>query len=618
MFQTFSESADPTNRGERLASLRQTIRSLGLSGFIVPRADEHQGEYVPKSAERLAWLTGFAGSAGTAIVLADRAAIFIDGRYVLQVRDQVDTAVFEPVLVTETRPSAWLKGHAGAGAKIGFDPWLMTRAEVREIEAALEAVGAELVPVDRNPVDAVWPDRPAPPLAQVKPHPEELAGRAAGEKLDEVRRLIGEARADAAVITDPASIAWLFNIRGGDVPRTPLALSFAVVHAEGRPELFIDGRKLSNSVRNALDEAADLQEPAAFADRLRGLGQAGQRVLYDKQGSAEAVARIVEEAGGTIVEGRDPVALPKARKNAAELAGSRAAHLRDGVAMLRFLFWFDQAAPDSLTEIDAAAKLEEFRRSTAEESGTPLEDLSFETISSTGPNAAINHYRVSERTNRRLEAGDLFLVDSGAQYRDGTTDVTRTVPVGEVPQARLDLYRDRFTRVLKGHIAIASARIPKGTTGAQIDALARSGLWSAGLDFDHGTGHGVGAYLSVHEGPQRIAKTGHTPLEPGMILSNEPGYYRAGDFGIRIENLVVVREAEPVPGGDRPMLSFETITLAPIDRRLIAPRLLNPAEIAWLDTYHLRVYGALSGWPSLSSDERRWLAETCRPIAGEA
>ncbi len=436
------------------------------------------------------------------------------------------------------------------------------------------------------------------------------------DKVAEASGIVKDKRADTAILTDPASIAWLFNIRGSDIAHTPSPLAFAAIPAEGRPELFIDGRKLSNAVRDRLENVADVREARDFSARLTELGGEKRKVLYDPQGSAEAVARLIEAAGGTIVEGPDPVALPKAKKNATELQGARSAHIRDGVAMARFLRFVETSAPGSLTEIDAARRLETFRAETAEEDGVPLADLSFDAISSTGPNGAINHYRVTERTNRKLDAGDLYLIDSGGQYRDGTTDVTRTVPVGEPSRERLDLFRDRFTRVLKGHIAIATARFPKGTTGAQLDPLARQALCQAGLDFDHGTGHGVGSYLSVHEGPQRIAKTGNTPLEPGMIISNEPGYYRAGDFGIRIENLVVVRELEPVPGGDRPMHSFETITLAPIDRRLIEPLLMTAAELAWLDTYHARVFGALSGWPTLSADDRAWLEAACRPIVG--
>ena len=569
---------------------------------------------MPKSSERLAWLTGFTGSAGTAVVLSDKAAIFVDGRYTMQVRDQVDRAVFEPVSVIETPVADWLKAQVKAGQRIGYDPWLTTRAQAKQIAKAVESAGAALVPLDENPLDAAWQDRPAPPLAQVSEQPETLAGKPVGEKIGEVAKNIAEQRADAAIITDPASIAWLFNIRGGDLPRTPMALAFAIAKAAGRPELFIDGRKLSNAIRDALESVADVRESRDFSDRLSTLGKEGLRVLYDANGSAEAVARLIEAGGGEVIEGADPVALPKARKTEAELAGARAAHLRDGVAMARFLRYIEAAAPGTLTEIDAAKKLEALRVDTAAEGDMPLADLSFEAISSTGPNGALNHYRVTERTNRTLENGELYLIDSGGQYRDGTTDITRTVLICAPPRERLDLFRDRFTRVLKGHIAVAAARFPKGATGAQIDTLARSALWQAGLDFDHGTGHGVGAYLSVHEGPQRISKTGHVALEPGMIVSNEPGYYRPGEFGIRIENLIVVRAAEPVAGGDRPMHCFETISHAPIDRRLIEPRLMSAAEIAWLDLYHQRVFGLLSGWPTLTADERSWLEAACRPL----
>jgi Xaa-Pro aminopeptidase len=616
MFQDFTETADPTKGGERLASLRRELAARRLDGFIVPRADEHQGEYVPKSAERLAWLTGFTGSAGTAIVLADRAAIFVDGRYGLQARSQVDTDSFEPVSVLETKPSDWLKAHAPMGAKIGYDPWLTTRGQARRLRQALAESEAELVAVEANPIDAVWTDRPAPPLGAVALQPERFAGRSAAGKLADLAEHLQERRADAAILTDPASIGWTFNIRGSDVPHNPVPLAFAVLRREGRPLLFIEAAKLSGDVRAAIEEIAEVRDKPELAAALAELGQAGARLLYDPDHSPDRVAALAESAGATIVEAPDPVALRKARKNEAEVAGARAAHVRDGAALVRFLAWLDAAEPGTLTEIDAAKRLERLRAEAGEADGMPLKDISFDTISSTGPNAAIIHYRVSEASSRRLEGGELYLVDSGGQYQDGTTDVTRTVLIGEAARARLDLYRDRFTRVLKGHIAVASARFPKGTTGAQIDALARQALWQAGLDFDHGTGHGVGAYLAVHEGPQRLAKSGHVPLEPGMILSNEPGYYADGDFGIRIENLFVTREPEVPPGGNRPMLSFETLTLAPIDRRLIAPALLTPTEIAWLDSYHARVQASLSGWPQLIEGERAWLAAACRPIVG--
>ena len=616
MFQTFTEWADPTKGAERLAALRAELARRGLDGFVVPRADEHQGEYVPACAERLAWLTGFSGSAGTAIVLRDRAAIFVDGRYILQVASQADTDAFEPVSILETSPSDWLKSHAGKGARIGCDSWLTTRTQAKRLREALAQAEAELVAVESNPVDAVWRDRPLPPLGPVSLQPERFAGRSAADKLAGLAAHLKEKRADAAVLTDPLSVAWAFNIRGSDVAHNPVPLAFAILTRDGRPSLFIEGAKLSNEVRAALEDVADIRDRPELEAALAELGQAGARLLYDPSHSAEAVATLAEAAGAKIVEAADPVALPKARKNAAEIAGARAAHIRDGAAMVRFLTWLDAAEPGSLMEIDAARRLEAFRAEAGEADGMPLRDISFDTISSSGPNGAIVHYRVTEATNRRLEAGDLYLVDSGGQYQDGTTDVTRTLPVGEVPPARLDLYRDRFTRVLKGHIAVAQARFPKGTAGAQIDALARRALWQAGLDYDHGTGHGVGAYLAVHEGPQRLAKSGHVALEPGMIVSNEPGYYAAGDFGIRIESLLVVREAELLAGGERPMMGFETLTLVPIDRRLIASRLLNAAEIAWLDSYHARVRASLSGWPQLDARERAWLADACRPLVG--
>ncbi|HSM39753.1 MAG TPA: aminopeptidase P family protein [Afifellaceae bacterium] len=614
MFQSFDNISDPSKGRARLAALRQRLKAAGLDGFIVPRADEHQGEYVPANAERLAWLTGFTGSAGTAVVLPDRAAIFIDGRYTVQVRHQVDTGLFEPVSVLDKSPAEWLGENAPENARIGFDPWLVTRGQARLIEQALEGKG-ELIAVEDNPLDQAWTDRPPPPQAQVSLQPDELTGTARQDKLKLLSESLDKANADAAILSDPASVAWAFNIRGSDVPHTPLPLSFAILNRDGRPSLFIDGCKLSNSVRDELQADIDVEERDRFEDALASLGRAGKTVLFDPALSADAIARIVEAAGGEIIEGRDPAALPRSRKSAAELAGSRKAHIRDGAAMLRFLVWFDAEAPGgALTEIDAARKLEEFRIRAGNEDGMPLADISFDTISAAGPNGAIVHYRVSEQTNRTVENGDLFLLDSGGQYRDGTTDITRTLLVGTPEPERLELYRDRFTRVLKGHIALARTRFPKGTNGAQLDVLARQVLWQAGLDFDHGTGHGVGSYLSVHEGPQRIAKTGTVALEPGMIISNEPGFYVQDEFGIRIENLIVVRDATSVPGGNREMLSFETITLAPIDRRLIAPSLLSPAERAWLDCYHARVHGTLSGWPGLGEPERTWLAAACRPI----
>jgi len=621
MFQSYDDVSEAEKSAGRLKTLRQAIKSADCDGFIVPRSDEHQGEYVPACAERLAWLTGFTGSAGTAVVLASRAAVFVDGRYTLQARDQLDGGCFDTVFIGDATPSNWLKEYAPQNGKIAYDPWLMTRSQVNRMTRALESRQIALEPVDHNLIDRVWSDRPEPPLSAVQRQPVAFTGRSSADKIKQMQAALADQppgkSADAVVLTDPASIAWVWNIRGSDVPHTPLALAFAILHRDSPPALFIDGRKLSNEVRAALDDLGEVREPAEFASALEDLGKAGRQVLFDPTIAAAAIAQIVENAGGTIVEGDDPAQGLKAAKTPAELAGSRAAHTRDGAAMVKFLHWLDINGPSgTLTEIAVARQLETFRTEAGNRDAMPLKDVSFDTISGSGPNAAIVHYRVTESTDRTWAAGELLLVDSGAQYRDGTTDITRTVLAGEANTPDAALYRDRFTRVLKGHIALAQARFPKGTTGAQLDVLARAALWSAGLDYDHGTGHGVGAFLSVHEGPQRIAKTGHAELEPGMIISNEPGYYAEGHFGIRIENLVAVREAEPVPGGNRDMLSFETLSFVPIARNLIATGLLTAVEIAWLDLYHARVYATHSGWPDLTPHERNWLAAACRPLVG--
>jgi len=595
---------------DRLHRLRLELAREGLTGFIVPHADEHQSEYLPPAAERLAWLTGFTGSAGMAIVLRDRAAIFVDGRYTLQVRAEIDPESFAAKHLIETPPSEWLAANAGPADRIGYAPWLLTVAEVRRFAAACRMAGAELVTVAENPVDAVWTDRPAAPLGAVALHPVVLAGEEAAAKIARLQAAIAEKKASAAVLAQADSIAWTFNIRGSDIAHNPVALAYAILPATGKPALFIDGRKLSNTVRSALAEIAEIAEPRDIGTALARLGRDGTAVLLDAQTTPEAIAAAIRDTGGTIVEGADPAALPKARKNPTELAGTRRAHVRDGAAMVRFLAWLDRAAPQGhVDEIGAAETLAELRADTARKDGSALADLSFATISGAGPNGAIVHYRVSPSTNRRLEPDSLYLVDSGGQYRDGTTDITRTVAIGR-PSPEM---RDRFTRVLKGMIAIATARFPAGTSGAQIDALARRALWEAGLDYDHGTGHGVGAFLSVHEGPARISKLGTVPLEPGMVLSDEPGYYKTGAYGIRIENLVVVMPPAPIQGGDRPMLGFETLTLCPIDRRLIEPTLLDPREIAWIDAYHAALPAALGHL--LDEDTRAWLAAAAAPLA---
>ncbi len=597
----------PSQTRRRLDLLRDALARDHLAGFLIPHGDEHQSEYPPPSSERLAWLTGFDGSAGFAIVLRDAAAVFVDGRYTLQARTQVDAEAFAQEHLIETPPSKWLAAHLKKGDRIGYDPWLMTIADVRRFNEACKAGEAELVAVTANPIDAIWTDRPAPPLGAVSLQPVAFAGEEAADKIRRLQALLAERKVDAVVLTQPDSIAWTFNIRGSDVAHNPTPLAFAILPAAGKPSVFIDGRKLSNAVRATLADLAEPREPAEFATALAALG--ASRVLLDPQATADAIRSAIVAAAATIVEGGDPVALPKARKNATELAGMRKAHIRDGAAMIKFLAWLDGMAPGSVDEIGAAGKLRAFRAETAKRDGMELVDLSFDTISGAGPNGAIVHYRVTPATSRTLEPNSLYLVDSGGQYRDGTTDITRTVAIGE-PTAEM---RERFTRVLKGHIAIATARFPVGASGAQLDTLARIDLWRAGLDYDHGTGHGVGAFLSVHEGPARISKLGTVPLEPGMVISNEPGYYKTGAYGIRIENLVIVTPPAPITGGDREMLGFETLTLCPIDRRLIDRRLLEADERAWLDGYHARLLPALAAF--LDDDERAWLAKATRPLA---
>jgi len=604
MFQTFDDISNPACGAPHAALLRSELQRRGLDGFLVPRADAHQGEYVPPSDSRLQWLTGFTGSAGMAAVLGDEAAIFVDGRYTIQVKDQVDQEVFPAQHLIEAPVSGWLSSRLKAGQKLGIDSMLHTVNEVKKLRAVCEEAGAELVLLEDNPIDAVWADRPAAPIGAVSLHAEDKTGRGAAEKLAQIQKTISDKKADSAVLTQPDSIAWLLNIRGSDVSHTPLPLSFATVPASGKPTLFIDGRKLSNSVRDSLSAVTIIEEPAGFTAHLKSLGSAGQKVMIDPALAGEGIAQTITVAGGSLVEAQDPVLLPKAIKNAVEIEGARAAHVRDGVAMARFLAWFDEVAPSGdLDEIGAAEKLERFRRDTGQ-----LKDISFDTIAGAGPNGAICHYRVSRASNRMIPVGKPFLIDSGAQYEDGTTDITRTLAVGDVSAEM----KRHYTLVLKGHIAISTARFPDGTTGAQLDTLARIDLWKAGLDFDHGTGHGIGSYLSVHEGPQRIAKTGATPLKPGMILSNEPGYYPAGEYGIRLENLELVTELQDIPGGERPMMGFETLTLAPFDRRMIDVSLLSETEQTWLNGYHAGVKDALG--PHLEDAVRTWLEEATEPL----
>jgi len=603
-FQSFEDKAERAASGPRVAALRAELARRDLTGFIVPRSDRHQNEYVPASEQRLAWLTGFTGSAGVAIVLMERALLFVDGRYTLQAREQVDTSLFAIEHLVETPPDRWIEENLAIGDRLGYDPWLHTVEGAERLGKACATAGATLVAVEPDLIDAIWADRPAPPLGAVTLHDVRFAGEAAEDKLARIRAEVAKLRADALVISDPHAVAWAFNIRGADVAHTPLPLAFAIVPRAGRPSLYVDGRKLSNDVRNRVETLADVREPSDFVGALGALGRQTQTVRLDQATAADALARLVTSHGGKVTRAPCPIALMKAVKNEVEIAGARAAHLRDGAAVTRFLAWFDREAPrGKLTEIEAVAALESFRRDTG-----LLKDISFPTIAGAGPDGAIVHYRVTTQSNRVVAPGELFLIDSGGQYEDGTTDITRTIAVGE-PTAEM---RDRFTRVLKGHIAVARAIFPEGTTGAQLDSFARQFLWAQGLDFDHGTGHGVGSYLSVHEGPARISKLGTTALKPGMILSNEPGYYKTGAYGIRIENLVLVVGAAAVPGAEKALYAFETLTLAPIDRRLILAEMLTPDEAAWLDRYHARVFDALS--PLLDADSRAWLTAATRPL----
>jgi Xaa-Pro aminopeptidase len=599
-----SEDFELLPRAARLARLRQELVALGLDGFVVPRADEHQGEYVPSRGQRLAWLTGFTGSAGVAVVLRNRAALFVDGRYTLQAAAQVDPQSFETRHLIDEPPARWIETALTSGALLGYDPWLHTPHDAERLRAAAEKAGATLRTVSENPLDKVWSGRPAAPIAPVVAHPDRFAGESAQSKRSRLAHSLASDGAAAAVLTIPESIAWLLNIRGGDVPHTPLPLSFAILRRDGSVTLFIDRRKLVPGLERHLGNGVTVLAPEAFGPALDALAAEDGRVQADPATAACWIFDRLAAAGANIHRAADPCLLPKACKNPVELDGTRAAHRRDGAALTRFLAWLAHEAPKGgLAEIAASDRLEAIRRE-----GEHFRDLSFPTISGAGANGAIVHYRATPETEKRLEAGGLYLVDSGAQYLDGTTDVTRTVAIGEPTQEM----RDRFTRVLKGHIALALARFPKGTTGTQLDSFARRPLWERGLDYDHNTGHGVGSYLGVHEGPQRISRGPNLhPLLCGMIVSNEPGYYKTGAYGIRIENLVLV---QPASGPDeRETLCFETLTLAPIDRNLIDTSLLEDEEIAWLDAYHARVRATLT--PLVDPQTACWLSAATEPIA---
>jgi Xaa-Pro aminopeptidase len=604
MYQIFDDVSSPAASGERVKALQREMKSRKLKGFLVPHSDEHQDEFLAPPAERLAWLTGFNGSAGVAIVLEKAAALFVDGRYTLQARAQTDATLFEVLQTPDAKASSWIADKLTKGAAIGYDPALHTIKEIERLTDTLGKSGIKLIPVDTNLIDLIWEDRPKPSAAEIVPHGLEYAGKSAHDKIRDVQARLKDENIDAVLLTMLDSIAWLFNIRGGDIRHTPVVLAFAIVPASGKPTLYIDPAKVGDNVKGSLREILDLAEPSALMDKLKALGAAKARVQLDADTAPIKFAQALQAEGVKFVPGQDPCTRPKAIKNEVEIKGARAAHLRDGVAMARFLAWLDEVAESGkVDEVAAAMKLEDSRR----ESGQ-LRDISFDTISAVGAHGAIVHYRPTTKGKRPLESGLLYLIDSGAQYRDGTTDVTRTIAIG-APTAEM---KRHYGLVLKAHIAVATARFPKGTRGQDLDPFARRPLWEAGLDFDHGTGHGVGSYLSVHEGPQRLSRLGTVELEPGMILSNEPGYYREGQYGIRLENLVLVTPPEPIKGGTREMLGFETLTLVPFDRRLIDPKQLLPFEIAWLNAYHARIRRKIE--PILLSDDRAWLRHATAPI----
>lgn len=610
MFQSFDVTSTPQFGKQRVEALRARFEALGIDGFLVPRADEYQGEYVPASAERLAWLTGFTGSAGQVLVTATQAVVFVDGRYVTQLAEQVDGSVFTGGDLVGKPPHLWLSAHAVKGFRLGIDPWLHTSAEVRRLEKALAALDGSLVFLAENPLDAIWVDRPAEPLGTVAIQTDSYAGVLAKDKIARICGDLTDKGHAAVLVTDPSSIAWIFNIRGSDVPHTPHPLARAILYADGSSDLFLDQRKTGIEAEAYLGQLCVQRAPGELTERLVALAGQGARIMVDPDLAPFALCELIRAHGGTIVEAHDPAKIPRAVKNTVELNGSAAAHLQDGVAMVEFLYWLEQNHPGNVTEIGATQALEAARRQVGERMQNPLRDISFDTISGAGEHAAIMHYRVTTASDRPIRSGEMFLIDSGGQYVNGTTDITRTVAIGAVPEEQ----KRFFTLVLKGMIAISTARFPKGSRGCDLDPLARIALWKAGADFAHGTGHGVGSFLSVHEGPQRISRLSTQELLPGMILSNEPGYYRPGAFGIRIENLVYVREAEAVEGGDMPMLSFETLTFVPIDKYLVMTEMLTREELHWLDGYHQRTRDELM--PLIHDPKiRDWLDLATEPFS---
>ena len=605
MFQSFDPVSDRSFAGKNLPLLRAEMAAQNLDGFIVPHDDEYLNEYLPDCAERLMWVSGFSGSAGAAIVLTDGAVMFTDGRYTLQVREQVDDRFYSFEDISDMSLSAWLAEHGKPGARIGYDPMLHSPAGLEALNKASDRAGFVLVPTQQNPIDAAWKNRPEPPVTPIVLHADDFAGKSSQTKRQEIAAAVQKAGADAVVLTAPHSLAWLFNIRGKDVHATPLPLGRAILHTDGTAALFVHPDKVDDTLRAHLTAEVSIHPETEIADALAELGENSMSVMIDPALAPVWFFDQLEQAGADIVKGADPCALPRAQKNQTEIEGARQAHIRDGIAVSRFLHWVaTDGQSGTVTEIEAARKLESFRTMSNQ-----LNDISFDSISAAGSNGAHCHYRVTTETNKTLERGTLYLIDSGGQYPDGTTDITRTVPIGEPTEEM----RRCYTLVLKGHISLATVRFPKGTSGHQLDVLARRPLWEAGLDYDHGTGHGVGSYLAVHEGPQNISKKLISqPLEPGMICSNEPGYYKTDAFGIRIENLIVVRKPEPVAGGEREMMSFETITMAPLERTLIDTSLLTSEEIDWVNAYHAEVYKKLSD--GLEPELLSWLKEMTAPL----
>ncbi|MBY8977007.1 aminopeptidase P family protein [Rhodobacteraceae bacterium NNCM2] len=604
MFQNFETTSDPGASADRIGKLRDKMEQKGITGLIVPLQDVHQGETIAPCDQRLSWLTGFTGSAGSCVVLMGRAVMFVDGRYTLQAAQQCDPNLFEVVPVHEVPVSKWLGAEVKQGDVIGIDPWLHGKDEVEKLSDALEQAGARLTLLPENLIDGIWDDRPPPPGGAVRIHGDDISGESSHAKRERLGEGLRKAGADAVFMNLPDSLAWLCNIRGTDLAHSPVALGFGLLHADGSLNLYMDPDKFDGAVREHLGNEVTIDPVARIDDLWQGLS--GKKVMLDRQSCPVGVADRLEHAGAEVLWGKDPCIAAKAVKNPAELEGMRAAHQIDGAAVVRFLHWLDTQPEDAeLTEIDLVKRLEEFRV----EAG--IHDVSFDTICGAGPNGAIIHYRVTWPTNRTLVRGETVLIDSGGQYENGTTDITRTVAFGPVDAAVIE----PFTRVLKGMISLSMTRWPKGLCGRDIDPFARRALWQAGYDYDHGTGHGVGACLNVHEGPASISRRGTVPLEAGMILSNEPGYYREGAFGIRIENLVAVHEASVPEGGDREMLGFETLTFCPIDRRLIDPSLLTTEELEWLDAYHARVLADLA--PMLDPEVVAWLTAACAPITGE-